>query len=179
MISYGICLSLSDLLCIRWQSLGPSNFPGAQIVKNLTAVQEARVQSLSWEDPLEKGQQPTPVFLPGESHGQRSLAGYSLWGRRVRHNWATNTGCCKWHYFILFYGWVVFHCVYVYMCGVNTTFSLFIHQNIPDFKSLSDSGPFWLPAAKQRDKRLFSEWRISLTTSYCKAKNCTVYLGAP
>ena len=28
------------------------------------------------EDPLEK-QQPTPVFLPGKSHGQRSLAGYS------------------------------------------------------------------------------------------------------
>ena len=24
--------------------------------------------------------QPTPVFLPGESHGQRTLAGYSLWG---------------------------------------------------------------------------------------------------
>ena len=24
--------------------------------------------------------QPTPVFLPGESHGQRSLAGYSPWG---------------------------------------------------------------------------------------------------
>ena len=26
--------------------------------------------------------QPTPVFLPGESHGQRSLAGYSLYGRK-------------------------------------------------------------------------------------------------
>ena len=25
---------------------------------------------------------PTPVFLPGESHGQRSLAGCSLWGRK-------------------------------------------------------------------------------------------------
>ena len=25
---------------------------------------------------------PTPVFLPGESHGQRSLAGYSLWGHK-------------------------------------------------------------------------------------------------
>ena len=25
--------------------------------------------------------QPTPVFLPGKSHGQRSLVGYSLWGR--------------------------------------------------------------------------------------------------
>ena len=29
-----------------------------------------------------------PVFLPGKSHGQRSLAGYSPWGRRVRCNWA-------------------------------------------------------------------------------------------
>ena len=26
--------------------------------------------------------QPTPVFLPGESHGQRSLAGHGPWGRR-------------------------------------------------------------------------------------------------
>ena len=26
--------------------------------------------------------QPTPIFLPGESHGQRSLEGYSLWGRK-------------------------------------------------------------------------------------------------
>ena len=27
--------------------------------------------------------QPTPLFLPGKSHGQRSLVGYSPWGRRV------------------------------------------------------------------------------------------------
>ena len=34
----------------------------------------------------------TPVFLPGEFHGQRSLAGYSLWGlQRVGHDWATHT----------------------------------------------------------------------------------------
>ena len=26
--------------------------------------------------------QPTPVFLPGKSHGRRSLVGYSLWGRK-------------------------------------------------------------------------------------------------
>ena len=31
-------------------------------------------------DPLEKEMAPTPVFLPGESHGQKSLAGYSPWG---------------------------------------------------------------------------------------------------
>ena len=34
--------------------------------------------------------QPTPVFLPGESHGQRSLEGYSPWGRKkVRHDLGT------------------------------------------------------------------------------------------
>ena len=34
---------------------------------------------LEWEDPLEKGTLPTPVFWPGEFHGQRSLAGSSPW----------------------------------------------------------------------------------------------------
>ena len=36
-------------------------------------MQETRVQSLGWEDPLEKEMRTTPVFLPGKSHGQRSL----------------------------------------------------------------------------------------------------------
>jgi len=52
----------------------------AQLVKNLPALQETQIQSLGWEDPLDKEWLPTPVFLPGESHGQRSLAGYSPWG---------------------------------------------------------------------------------------------------
>ena len=50
----------------------------AQTVKKLPAVQETRVQSLGQEDPLkEMGifSIPTPVFLPGEPHGQSSLAG--------------------------------------------------------------------------------------------------------
>ena len=50
------------------------------MVKNLPAVQETWVRSLGWEDSLEKGVAPTPVFLPGEFHGQRSLAGYNPWG---------------------------------------------------------------------------------------------------
>ena len=54
----------------------------AQIVKNLPAVQETMVQSLCQGDSLEKKWLPTPVFLPGEFHGQRSLVGYSLWGRK-------------------------------------------------------------------------------------------------
>ena len=40
-------------------------------------------------DPWRRKQQLTPVFLPGKSHRQRSLAGYSPPGHRVRHDWAT------------------------------------------------------------------------------------------
>jgi len=40
-------------------------------------MQENWVRSLSQEDPLEKEMEPTPVFLPGEPHGQRSLVVYS------------------------------------------------------------------------------------------------------
>ena len=44
-----------------------SGFPGGSAVKNPPAMQETRVPSLGWEDPLEKGMAtPTPVFLPGE-----------------------------------------------------------------------------------------------------------------
>ena len=54
------------------------------MVKNLPAVQEIPVRFLDQEDPLEeRAWQPTLVFLPGESHGQRSLAGCSPQGRRV------------------------------------------------------------------------------------------------
>ena len=52
------------------------------MVKNLLAMQETWVLSLSGEDPLEKGMQPTQVFFPGEFHGQRSLVGYSPWGHK-------------------------------------------------------------------------------------------------
>ena len=52
----------------------------AQTVKNLPALRETWVPSLGQEDPLEEGTATTPVFLPGESHGQRSAAGYSPWG---------------------------------------------------------------------------------------------------
>ena len=55
----------------------------AQMVKNLPAMQETQVWSLSWEDPLEKGMAiSTPVFLPREFHRQRSLEGYSPWAHK-------------------------------------------------------------------------------------------------
>ena len=52
------------------------------MVKNPPAVQETSVPPLSWEDPLEKEMATTPVFLPGESHGQRSLVSYCPWGHK-------------------------------------------------------------------------------------------------
>ena len=50
----------------------------AQMVKRLPSVLETKVQSLGGEDPLEE-EMATQGFLPGKSHGQRSLAGYSPW----------------------------------------------------------------------------------------------------
>ena len=49
------------------------------------------VWSLGQTNPLEKNWQPTPVFLLGESHGQRSLEDYSPWAYKVGHGWAINT----------------------------------------------------------------------------------------
>ena len=63
----------------------------AQMTKNLPAIQETQIQSWVRKIPWKRESQPTPVFLPGESHGQRSLAGYCPRGCRVGHDWATNT----------------------------------------------------------------------------------------
>ena len=53
-------------------------------------MQEMWVQSLSWEDPLEKEMVTHSGFLSGKSHGQKSLAGYSPRGpKRLRHNLVT------------------------------------------------------------------------------------------
>ena len=82
-------LSLRGEVCLisHMQEL-TVDFPGGAAIRNPPAMQELQemqVQCLSQEDLLEKelagsAGQPTPVFLPGESHGQRRLAGNSSWG---------------------------------------------------------------------------------------------------
>ena len=55
------------------------------MVKNLPAsAEDVRDGFNPWvgKIPWSGAWQPTPVFLPGESHGQRSLAGYSPWGHK-------------------------------------------------------------------------------------------------
>ena len=61
---------------------GCLGFPSGSDVKNLPAKQKMQVWSLSQEDLLEREWLPTQVFLPGTSHGQRSLMGYSPRGHK-------------------------------------------------------------------------------------------------
>ena len=61
------CHSIADRGLPLW------TFLVAQVVKNLSAMQEI---------PWRRAWQSTPAFLPGEFCGQRSLAGYCLWGCR-------------------------------------------------------------------------------------------------
>ena len=51
----------------------------AQTVKNPPAMQETQVDPWVGKIPWRRKWLPTPAFFPGESHGQRSLAGNSPW----------------------------------------------------------------------------------------------------
>ena len=66
-------------------------FPGGSSGKELTCLcrRYKRGRSDPWigKIPWRRAWQLTPVFLPRESRGQRSLAGYSLYSHRVGHDW--------------------------------------------------------------------------------------------
>ena len=71
--------------CPTTAGAGFDLFLVAQTVKNLPAIQETQVQSVGRDMSSIPGKgngYPTPVFLPGELHGQESLAGYSPWSRK-------------------------------------------------------------------------------------------------
>ena len=79
-------------------------------------MQEAWVRSLGWEDPLEKGKLPTPVFctVHGIAKSWTRLSNF--------HFQCICVMFCKWHYFILFYGWVLFHCFNIYIPHLHYPF---------------------------------------------------------
>ena len=57
------------------------------MIKNLPVMGRPGFDPWVGKMPWKREWPPTPVFLPGESHGQRGLAGYSPWGsQRVRHD---------------------------------------------------------------------------------------------
>ena len=53
----------------------------AWVVKNLPVMQETQFNNWVRKIPWRRKWQPTPVFLPGESQGRRSLVGCRLWDR--------------------------------------------------------------------------------------------------
>ena len=77
----------SDVIYLTYKG-----FPGGLDGKESASSAGRRPRFNPWvrKIPWRREWQPTLAFLPGESHGQRNLAGYSPWGCRVGHNWATN-----------------------------------------------------------------------------------------
>ena len=71
----------------------------AQSVKNLPENRRPGFDSWVEKIPWRRKWQPTPVFLPGESHGQRSLAGYSPWSCQSQTRFSDQTTN----------GYVIFH----------------------------------------------------------------------
>jgi len=65
-------------------SISTKGFPHGTGVKNLPANAGDVGRENPWvrKIPLSRKWQPTPVFLPGKFHGQRSLVGYSLCGHK-------------------------------------------------------------------------------------------------
>ena len=63
-------------LPLSWASLV------AQTVKRLPACGRPRLDPWAHKIPWRRDRQPTPVLLSGKFHGQRSLVGYSPWGRK-------------------------------------------------------------------------------------------------
>ena len=77
-----------------WISLkGNGGVSGGSVVKNPPAKQKTQVQTLGREIPWRRKWQPNPLFLPGKSHGWRSLAGYSSWDHKDLNmtEWLTHT----------------------------------------------------------------------------------------
>ena len=92
-----IIISVEHLFnCLLSICICSLDFPGGSVIKNppANAGDIGSIHgSISWDTGKilwRRKWQPTPVFLPGKSHGPRSLAGYRSWGcKRVRHNFAT------------------------------------------------------------------------------------------
>ena len=90
----------------------------AQMVTKLPTMRETQVHPWVKKIPWRRGWQPTPIFLPGEFHGQRSLADYSPWGckesdmieqiSRKVNNWSGFFFC-----FFFFLG-LAFVCLFVF-----------------------------------------------------------------
>ena len=79
-------IHITSAYIVIWPYLGLPRWQWLIIHLPMQEMQETRVRSLVGKILWRRKWQPTPVFLPGKSHGQRSLADCSPWGRKVRHD---------------------------------------------------------------------------------------------
>ena len=96
---YGVAQSQTRLKRLSSSSSNRLNpgFPGDSVVKNPPAnVGDTGLIPGSGRFPWRRKWQPTPVFLPGESYGQRSLECCSPWSCRVRQDLATKQQIISW-----------------------------------------------------------------------------------
>ena len=89
LLSYYSCITYGSvkyiILYITSLLLFILGFPGGLMIKNSPANagdKKHRLDPWVGKIPWRRKWQPTPVFLPGKSHGQRSLVDYSLWGQK-------------------------------------------------------------------------------------------------
>ena len=71
-----------------WDGLRPTGFPGGSVTESTGQCRRCGFNPWVGKIPWRRKWQPTPVFSPGESHGQKSLGGYSPWGCKAGHDCA-------------------------------------------------------------------------------------------
>ena len=102
-------LGQADFFYLLWE-LANLGFPGGTSRKEL-ACQWRRRKRCGFDPwirkiPWRRAWQPTSVFLPGESHGHRSLAGYSSWGHTESDmTEATQHACKSWELYFIWWTW--------------------------------------------------------------------------
>ena len=91
--------SFAFLRIKTWPSHLPVGFPNGSAIKNPPAMQESQetqAQSVGWwRSPGWGNGNPLQYSCLEKLHGQRSLEGYSPWGHRVGHDWATEHTACQ------------------------------------------------------------------------------------
>ena len=112
-----LSFNLSSLCIIIWTSLV------TQMVKHLPRTRRPRfnpcVGKISWR----RKWQPTPVLLSGKCHAQRSLVGYSPWGRRE----SDTTEQLHFH-FLLHYNRIIFDVLYFFLMLIILIFVLLFYK---------------------------------------------------
>ena len=109
--------------------------------------------------PWRRKWQPTPVFLPGKFRGQRSLVGYSPWGRKEQDTTKTTQHVCT------IYSWFTILCSFLLYCKM-------IQLHIYSF---SYSFPLFYPKILNRVPRAIRQDTVVLLSLHFKIGECKLY----